>query len=173
MIANNKNFRPDCDQILKEKHEWSLSINDLEDSGYLGNNIDFQQILNYKMDIESTLDYFYYYFIQQKCELYKKVLEMETEININEREEMVDEIDTTFLPEMLELLATLETEDELLEQNMTESSAKKTDDRKHNAYQISHQCILCERCARCVICFYLCPKYFIELSQTMKSKILN
>ncbi len=53
MIANNKNFRPDCDQILKEKHEWSLSINDLEDSGYLGNNIDFQQILKYKMDIES------------------------------------------------------------------------------------------------------------------------
>jgi hypothetical protein len=61
------------------------------------------------MDTESTLDYFYY-FIQQKYELYKKVLEMETEINTNEREEMVDEIDTRFLPKLIQILATLETE---------------------------------------------------------------
>jgi hypothetical protein len=153
MIAYNKNLRPNCDQILKEKHEWSLSLNDLEDSGYLGNNIDFQQILNFKMDIESTLDYFYYYFIQQKFELYKKVLEMETEINTNEREEMIDEIVTSFLPKLVQLLATLETEHQRFKQkNMTESPIKKTSDRK----QISHECILCKRCSRCLISFYLC-----------------
>jgi hypothetical protein len=136
MRAYNKNFRPDCDQILKEKHEWSLSLNDLEDSSYLANNIDFQQILDYKMDIKSRLDYFYYNFIQQKYELYKKVLEMETEINTNEREEMIDEIDTRFLPKLVQLLA--------------------TGDRNHKANQISHECILCKRCSRCLICFYLC-----------------
>jgi DNA polymerase III gamma/tau subunit len=152
-MNNNKNLRPDCDQILKEKHKWALSLNDLIDSGYLGNNIDFQQILDYKLDIESTLDYFYYYFIQQKYELYKKVLEMETEINTNEREEMVDEIDTGFLPKLVQLLATLKTEDE---RNTTESSAKITSDGKHFVHKISHECILCERCSRCVICFYPC-----------------
>ncbi len=82
---------------------------------------------------------------------------METEINTNERQEMVDQIDTPFLPQLVQLLATLETEDQLLKQkNMTESSTKKIGDRKQKAYQISHECILCKRCSRCLICFYLC-----------------
>jgi hypothetical protein len=64
MLSNDQSLRPDCQQILNEKSEWILNLNELKDE------IELQNIIRNKIKKQSLEECFHRYFIQQKFDFF-------------------------------------------------------------------------------------------------------
>ncbi len=92
MTKKDEKLRPDCDQILKESHIWTLSLEELE--GYPRIKLELEQILSQKTSDESIIEYFFKFYIQLLYGIYKKNKEnegkdekaTEREVTVNENE---------------------------------------------------------------------------------------
>ncbi len=74
MRSNDKDNRPNCDEILELSDEWRLTLREIDNSGYLSDSNEFKQILNYDSQEESILETFFIHFLQQRYEEYMCVI---------------------------------------------------------------------------------------------------
>jgi len=86
MVESEISDRPNCEEILKELQDLSLTLADFED------NVEFKLITS-KSDIETKEQNFYHYFIQHKYKLYNNRLEIE-ESNGRVEKTQLKEIDS-------------------------------------------------------------------------------
>ncbi len=70
MLSYASILRPNCDEILKESHVWTLSLEELESYSRIKHEL--EQILNQKISDESIIEHFFEFHIQQIYCLYKR-----------------------------------------------------------------------------------------------------
>jgi hypothetical protein len=83
MLSLDKNSRPNCQQVLAEKSEWYLSLDDLTDDK------EFKEIISKRVGTHSLDECFHRYFILQKTEFMFKCLDsVKNTINDNRINEL-------------------------------------------------------------------------------------
>ncbi len=75
MKSNDKDNRPNCNEILELSDKWRLTFRKIEISDYLLDNNTFKRILNFDSERESILELDFYHFIQQ---IYEEYISFET-----------------------------------------------------------------------------------------------
>ncbi len=68
MKSDDEDVRPDCQQILNEKHGWTLGFAALKDVNY------FKEIIKEKSKTESLEECFHRFFVKKKFEIFYKSL---------------------------------------------------------------------------------------------------
>ncbi len=65
-MLDDKKIRPDCEQLLNNRSDWYLSLNDLKDDK------EFKKIIISRTKTNSLEECFHYFFIQQKHDFFVK-----------------------------------------------------------------------------------------------------